>query len=535
MPRLPQASVLLSIVALCLARVSPLAAGEKAAKGVFDVREYGAAGDGKTLDTKAIQAALDAAAASGGGTVRLQRGTFLSGTIELPSRITLQLDAGAVLLASSRQEDFTARALIHAEKAENITVQGRGMIDGHGAISKAFPKVRAHLIHFVGCHNVLVRDVAFRNSTTWIQHYYQCDNVVIDGVTVDSRLNPEIEGPRHAPGAPGRNEDGLDINSCSRVRVANSLIYSDDDAIVLKSTSARPCTDIAITNCVVSSNAAGIKFGTESGGGFQNVAVSNCTIYDTRNSGLALEIVDGGTLDCVNVSNLVMHNIKGAAIFIRLGNRARPYRGDKPGVGTLRNVIISNVQATGVGDWIEPEGKRVVGCSITGIPGHPVENITLENLRVEYLGGGALEDAAREVKEREDAYPSCRMFGTLPAYGFYCRHARNLKFHHVELTFQHEDHRPPFVFDDVVDLELFDVDAQTTSKAPALYWLKQVNGAVIHGSRPRATSVPLVRVDGGQSRDISLLNNDLSRASRIVVTGEGVGKDAVYLGANRLK
>lgn len=241
--------------------------------GVFDVRTFGALGDGKTLDTHAIQAAVDTCCRAGGGTVVLPAGTFLSGTIQLRDHVTLQLRAGAVLLASTRQQDFPQRAVIYAAKAANIAVVGRGTVDGNGRISTAFPKVRAHLIHFVECRNVRVRDVALRNSTTWVQHYLGCDDLVVQGVTVDSRINPDIEGPRHLPGAPGRNEDGMNLNGCQMVRVSNCGINSDDDGIVLKSTSARPCRNVTITNCVVSSNASAIKFGTESGGGFQNVAV----------------------------------------------------------------------------------------------------------------------------------------------------------------------------------------------------------------------------------------------------------------------
>ncbi len=524
-PRVPW---FMSVVCGVAFPATPVAADVPSAPGSFDVRTFGATGDGETLDTVAIQKTIDTCAKAGGGTVVLAGGTFLSGTIELRDNITLHLQAGAVLLASTRQQDFTGRSMIHAEKVRNIAVVGRGAVDGHGDISTEFPKVRAHPIHFVECRNVRVRDVTFRNSTTWIQHYLKCDDLVVDGITVDSRINPEIEGPRHLPGAPGRNEDGLNLNSCHNVRVANCNISSDDDGIVLKSTSDRPCKNVTITNCIVSSNASAIKFGTESGGGFQNVTISNCTVYDTRNSGIALEIVDGGTMDRVNVSNIVMDNIKGAAIFIRLGNRGRPYREENPGVGTLRNIHISNIQATRVGDWIEDPGKRVIGCSITGLPGHPVENVTLDNVRIQFKGGGTLEDAAREITERPDAYPSCRMFGTLPAYGFFVRHARNIQFHNIDLTLAHDDHRPALICDDVTDMKITGFNAQSIpDTARGLIWFRQSKDVWIHGCRPTRPTRTFVRVDGDKSTGISLIGNDLSKTETAVDLGQDVPSNAV--------
>ena len=182
---------------------------------------------------------VDACSQRGGGEVHVHGGTFLAGTIVLRSHVTLRLHPGAILLASTTQADFAHRSLIYAEDAQNIVVVGHGVVDGHGALSTDFPKVRSHLICFVRCQRVTVRDVTLRNSTTWVQHYLRCTDLTVDGVTVDSRINPNIEGPRHLPEAPGRNEDGLNINSCHQVRVSNCRINSDDDAIVLKSTTER--------------------------------------------------------------------------------------------------------------------------------------------------------------------------------------------------------------------------------------------------------------------------------------------------------
>jgi hypothetical protein len=517
-------------IACCHITWHPAASASAVGSGFFDVRDYGAVGDGETLDTVAIQAAIRASSEAGGGTVLLSRGTFLSGTIELRDNVTLHLQAGAVLLASTRQQDFSSRCVIHATNAKNIAVVGRGTVDGHGSISTEFPEVRAHLIYFTECRNVCVRDVTFRHSTTWIQHYFKCNDVVVEGITVDSRLNPEIEGPRHLPGAPGRNEDGMNLNSCQNVRVSNCFINSDDDGIVLKSTSERPCRNVTIANCVVSSNASAIKCGTESGGGFQNITVSNCTVYDTRNSGIALEIVDGGIMDRINVSNIVMDNVKGAAIFIRLGNRGRPYREKNPGVGILRNVQISNIQATRIGGWIEDVGKRVVGCSITGLPGHPVEDVTLSSIRLHFKGGGTADDAAREIRERPDAYPSCRMFGTLPAYGFFVRHAKNIAFRHIDLSFQYDDVRPAVICDDVGGLEITNLNAQSlSSTVHGVIRLKQTRRASIQECRSAWPARPLLRVDGDRSAGISLSAKGVCETGTLVEVGSDVPKDATEI------
>ena len=504
------------------------AADMQSPMGVFDVRNYGAVGDGVTLDTKAIQTAVDHCAHARGGRVCLHGGTFLSGTIYLKSNVTLYIEAGAVLLGSTNLQDYPAtvpayrsytdnyveQSLIYAEKAENVSIMGRGVIDGQGASFKGLPwKQRPYIIRFVECNNVMTKDVTIRNSPMWVQHYLACEDVTIDGISVHSKVNA--------------NNDGINIDSCDKVRISNCEINSGDDAIVLKSTSDRVCSNVTVTNCVLSTYCNALKLGTESNGGFENIAISNCTIYDTNLAGIALELVDGGTFDRVAVSNVSMKNV-GCAVFIRLGNRARPFKKDmqKPGMGSMRNIIISNVQATGVNS---------TGCSITGLPGFPVENVTIENVRIRSKGGGAQKLATRRVPEQPDKYPEYKMFGALPAYGFYVRHAKNVTFHQMELEFEKDDHRPALVFDDVSDVDILGLDAETTPSAHAMIWFKQVDGALLHGCRPRTKATTFLRVDGEQSRNISLMDNDLSNVTQVVERGKGVRRSVVYLGNNRVK
>ncbi len=199
--------------------------------------------------------------------------------------------------------------------------------------------------------------------------------------------------------------------------------------------------------------------------------------------------------------------------------------------------MISDVQATRVGghNTGEYKDRGIIGCSITGLPNHPVENVTLENIRIRFTGGGTLEHAEREIPERAEAYPRCEMFGTLPAYGFFCRHVKNLKFHNIDLGFDADEHRPAFVFDDVKDLDIFNIDAETTPSAKALMWFKHVDGAFIHGCRPSKTVKTFVRLDGNKSNNISLMNNDFSNVEKVLEKGEDVRENAVYLDNNRIR
>ena len=233
--------------------------------------------------------------------------------------------------------------------------------------------------------------------------------------------------------------------------------------------------------------------------------------------------VDGGRLDRVNVSNIAMKNV-GGAIFIRLGNRARSYQGEKPGMGSVGNIMISNVQASGIGS---------IGCSVTGLPRHPVENVSLNNIRITFEGGGTRQDATRSIPEKEQDYPEYNMFGRLPAYGFYCRHAKNIRFRHMELGFENEDHRPALVFEDVRDVDIFDFDAESTASAEALIWFRQVDGAFLHGCRPSRKIGTFLRVDSAESNNITLTGNDLGNVKRVLAIGEGIKETAVHIVGNR--
>jgi polygalacturonase len=460
-------NIWISTCAICLIAANSAIAAEE----LYDVRDYGAKADGKTLCTESIQKAVDACSEAGGGTVYLPPGTYLSGTIYFKSGVTLELASGSTLLGSKNLKDYpptvqafrsytdnyTDKSLIYGENVQNIAITGLGTIDGQGASFEGPYKVRPYMIRFIQCKSVTLKDITIKNSPMWVQHYLACEDVRITGITVRSLVN--------------HNNDGIDIDSCSRVVISDCNIESGDDAIVLKSTSAQVCKNIAITNCVLSTRCNALKMGTESNGGFQNVAITNCVIYNTRLAGIALEIVDGGTMDRIAVSNITMNNI-GTPIFMRLGNRARPFKKDMktPGIGAMRNITISNVEAT---------GANPTGCAISGLPEAKIENVTLNNLRLSFEGGGTKTDAEREIPEKPTAYPEHSMFGRLSAYGIYCQHVKGLKLLNIQLQLDKPDQRHAVVLEDVENATIDCLDVPMSPDSDEMIRLTDVKDVFI--------------------------------------------------------
>lgn len=491
------------------------AQGKPASQGMFNVRDFGATGAGGAVETKALQSAIDAAAAAG-GTVYFPAGTYLSGTLRLKSHVTLHLEGGATLLGSTNLADYPAlqpelrssvdretdKSLIFGENLENVSLTGRGTINGQGAAFKEGDRTRPFLIRFIQCRDAQVSGLTLLDSPMWVQHYLACDNLILRGLTVHSRAN--------------HNNDGIDIDSCQKVFIADCEVFSEDDAICLKSSIDRPCRDVTITNCVVSSLCNGFKMGTGSVGGFDNITISNCTVYDTTLSGIALEIVDGGRMENVVISNIVMRNVR-SAIFLRLGNRAAPaYEGaPKPGLGSFRNVILSNIEAN---------GADKVGCALSGLPERSIENVTLSNIRIRFEGGGNFTDAGRTPPERPEAYPEYNMFGVLPAYGFYCRHVKNLRFLNTQVALEREDLRPALVCEDVEDLRLADFEAANSN--PSLL-LRNTRNAWIESSRAPKGNEVYLRLEGKQTENIFLSGNDLRNSKKPVDRAADVAPGAV--------
>lgn len=500
--------------------------------GVWDVFRFGAKGDGTTLDTKAIQTAIDECHSKGGGKVYLHNGQFISGTIILKSNVTLYVEGGAILRASNDLDDFpimlskypsytgdfvTNKMLIYAEDAENISICGRGTIDGRGDDFIKGPYLRPsfsgrpRIIHMRGCKDISVRDITLYNSASWVQSYQSCMNMVISGITVDSRENKDIEKSRYAD-VPGRNCDGLDLVDCNFVRISDCLINSGDDAIVLKSLSPdESCSNITITNCIVSSNASGIKIGTETAGTIEDITIQNCVVYDTRTDGISIMTVDGARIKRINISNISMRNIKSSAIFIRLGTRFKSYRENKISQKpVLQDVIIENIQGTGI--------STGYGCSITGLKNMPVENIILKNINLTFEGGGQVEDINREIPEKEEAYPNGKIFGILPSYGFYIRHVQNITIDDIWLNFAESDHRPAIYCDDVSQLEIRSLKAMGSTQTPEIIRLKNSREVLINLSKSMSQAKTFVGVYGEKTEKIHLRDNYMKNVVNMIET-----------------
>ena len=507
------------------------AACAAAGEDIYNVVDCGAKPDGKTLATAAVQEAIDACAAGGGGTVRLPEGTFLCGALRMKSGVTLLVDEGATLLGSRNREDYYGprvdadgrpaeggpvfRNLIHGVGLRDVAIRGSGTIDGSGSAFRDKTKKRTKVIYLESCRNVLVEDVRLRDAGCWMQHYRFCDGLIIRNIDVFNHV--------------AYNNDGLNVDSCRDVTITGCRVDSDDDGIVLKSLSDQPCRDVVITDCTVSSHCNALKMGTESGGGFVNVVITRCKVFSPRKSkkiygrqrglaGIALEIVDGGRLENVVVSEVDIQGVS-VPIFLRLGNRARPYvSGAKPGVGTFRNVVLANITAKGTSE---------IGCSITGLPGHPIENVVLANVRLGFDGGGTREHAARAIPEREESYPESTMFGTLPAYGFYCRHVRGLKFSKVQLQTDKADLRHAMMFDDAEDVEIDGLDAQFSPGAAAMLRMVQVRRAAIRGCSPQSAVDTLLQLEGDTTEKISLQKSDLGKVRKVAAISPEVPKGAL--------
>ena len=526
---LVKSNVLSLIVVLLLFGSAPAANSVNALEGMYPVSDFGAKGDGQNLETEALQRAIDACHQGGGGRVLVTPGKYLIAGLQLKTNVTLEISAGAILLGSAQRDDYAVRAVIRCEGQNNAAIVGRGVIDGQGGHPLLKPPNpynglpgRPYLIHATGSSGLRVRGITLRNAATWAFRCDECDDVVIDDLTIRSRVNA--------------NNDGVDLVDCRRARVTNCDLDCGDDAICLKSETKRGCQYVTIANCVVKSESNGIKFGTASVGGFRDIVISNCTVYDTRLSGLALEAVDGGSIDRVAISNITMNNVNGG-IFLRLGQR----HCDVPGV--LKNVTISNVLATGVGSWrpdtSAPYFKETrdprIGLSLAGLPGHCIENVTLRDVRIRFHGGGSVDNAALDLEEKPATYPEYSMFGVTPAYGFNCRHVRSVDLLNVILEWENMDARPAVFFDDAADITLANFDAAASPKARALVRLRNVNGFFAYGCRPRAAQTAFLSLEGASNDRISIIGNDFSRLQSVIRTKpEGLrDADALFEAANR--
>ncbi|MCA1808437.1 MAG: right-handed parallel beta-helix repeat-containing protein [Lentisphaerae bacterium] len=482
----------------------------------YNVIDYGAVGDGQTVNTGHIQKAIEDCAKAGGGTVYFPAGAFISGTLFLKSYVTLHLETGAILRGSkdvgdypvtvphgiSKSSEFT-RSLIYGEGLEYVGITGHGIIDGNSegffqdmqelraSDYMAWRKLRPFNVRLVGCEHVAIRQITLINACAWCVHFRGCRDLQIRGITLNNRRK----------GVP--NADGIDLDSCENVRVSDCDITSSDDALVIFGKTSK---NIVISNCLLSSHCHAFKM--YSAGAFQNIGLNNCIIHDTYRAGVSLQMHNGCHLENLSISNVIMDRVK-CAVWIQQSESP----GHKP-EGSVSNIIISNIQATNADS---------IGCMITGTPACPLKNVTLSNIRIACEGGGAKELAEREIgelpehdenifgKKLHQRLNNHNQFGMLPAYGFYCRHAEGLVMENIALAYESADYRPAVYFKDVKNARLTGLQASYEEDSGSMIVIDGSRNVVVSGCDATRSIGALARIMNGSSHihcagNITILN-----------------------------
>ena len=484
----------------------------------FDVRAYGATGTGKALDTPAINAAIEAAAAAGGGTVVFPAGTYLCFSIRLKSNVALYLSQGAVILAADSPKPGEAtgqmggtydaaepktawdayqdyghnhwhNSLLWGEGIHDVSITGPGLIFGKG-LSRGYrgeagyatfvaeqPGVGNKAIALKNCRNIILRDFSILKGGHFGLLLTGVDNVTIDNLTIDT------------------DRDGMDLDCCRNVRVSNCTVNSPwDDAICPKSSYAlgypRSTENLTIRDCYVTggfelgsvidgtwkrftdfgkkSGTGQIKCGTESNGGFKNITITGCVLEDCH--GITLESEDGAICEDIAISNITLRGTNNSPLFFRLGSRLRGPK-ETTKVGALRRILVSNIVSSG-------SLPRLANI-LTGIPGFLIEDVKIANFYMQQLGGADAAQAALHPEEKANEYPEQTMFGPMPTQGFFLRHLRNLEMSHVEVASVQPDARPAFYLEDVHRADFLAI----TAKPPGAFALHGVTDLRIHWSR----------------------------------------------------
>lgn len=479
----------------------------------INILSLGAKPDSNSNNTAVIQSAIDQCFLAGGGRVFIPAGKYITGSLHLKSDVELHLESGAVIIGSIDPADYPQNdiALICSHGQKNISVTGMGSINGRGN-SEVWQRGdnaagRPKIIFFIDCQDVLVEGITLTNAAFWVSDYRGCNYVKINKVKIYSYGN--------------HNNDGMDIDS-RNVVVSDCIVETDDDALCFKShTHDRPCENVAVTNCVLASNCNAIKFGTASHGGFRNISVTDCVIKrpaedqirqwhkhlegidsgHTVISGIALESVDGGIMDQVKISDIIMEGVQ-TPIFIKLGDRQR--YNEVP--GQLKNVQINNIVA---------RNASLISSSITGFPGHYIDNISISNIQITYRGGGTRKHYEYEPPENEKGYPENRMFGHfLPSYGFFIRHVKNLVLNNIHLSLAETDYRSVIRMEDIEDVKISGLQADNPASEAPIFEITNGKNIIISDTWDWEKHDKFLSLDK-KSKGIIIMNNDLSNFSKI--------------------
>ncbi|MES2238932.1 MAG: glycosyl hydrolase family 28 protein [Bacteroidota bacterium] len=422
-------------------------------QSVYNVRDFGAKGDGVTNDQAAIQKAINVCKENG-GTVVLEKGVFLTGQLVLVNNLTLKIDATATLLGikSDDEKDYphhlieTAypnrmlqdcqRRLLYGNKVHNVTITGGGTINGQGDYEPwmhvkeiGTEKDRPSILAFVGCNTITVSNITLIKPACWTQVYIESDNIVIQKIKVNTgQLTP--------------NRDGIDIVDCHKVLIEDSSIESEDDGICFKSGSEYGCKDIIVRRCILDklNVKAGncFKLGTDGLGSFMNFDVSELILKNAyQNSAFCIESMDGAVIDNLNFRDCQISNC-GQAFFILLADRKRTVPDRKTRIGTISNIHFKNI----IGNNFTQQYPSI----ITGIKGHNIQNVSFENIIFEQKGGITTSD--QTVMEYDGKYPEGSYFGNTNAFGFFIRHMDAVSFKNCKIKTALPDKRSWLIQED---------------------------------------------------------------------------------------
>ncbi len=520
-----------------LISVSLLQAKTSTVQNAYNVMNFGAKADSKTMDTQAIQKTIDACAESGGGTVFFPSGTYLAGSIHLKSHITLYLDNGAILLASTDDNDFDPYekldfkndsdketsyfhfSFIWGEDIEHVAITGQGTINSNRK-DREGPKT----IGLKRCKYVDIKGITIRNSGNYAISMLGTDFVNIDGISIFATYC-----------------DGIDPDCCHNVRIANSFIETWDDAICPKASFSlgyiRSTENITVTNCIIATSCNAFKFGTESRGDFKHITVSNCvmTTYKSKVdyreptrpiSGITLISADGANIEDVNINNIVMDKVR-YPFFIRLANRGRDQQTPVP--GTLKDVTISNITIS----------DAYIGGMIIALPGHPIENIHFDNINLGLEGGegdegkyrvySSLEQAEKDIEKAMKKYPSANKFNQVPAYGLYIRHVKNLKLDDLHLSTTETDKRHALYMYAINDVIIDAFNAENINNTSSQLFFYNVSDAWIRCSKPQTGKEAFIEISGKKSGGIYLTDNFFDNVNKIYNIKQDANKKSITL------
>jgi hypothetical protein len=506
----------------------------------YNIKDLGAVADGKSINTKAIQAAIDKCAETGGQVI-IPSGTFISGTLQLKSKVHIVINQGGVLKGSPYFKDYpdnpvqyqnsftygadgkahANKAFLFAEGVDDIAITGKGTINGSGD-SPEFnlgnddtpaSRLRPCMLLIVNSKHITLQDLTLTNSAYWLQNYLGCEYLTLKGLTIYNQSN--------------YNQDAIDIDA-KHVLITDCKIDADDDGICLKSHSKDFIVeDVTVRNCSIASNCNAIKFGTASKGGFKNINISNCTIQKasadhirqwqknlqfigqpvTVISGIAIESVDGGVISQVSISDIKMRDVQ-TPIFIVLGNRGHKQIGDKnfystgtgkvnaQNAGSINNITIKNIEAI---------SYSKMSSSITAFPGVYVENVHLSNITLNNMGNGTLAEADKPLMENPTAYPENRMYGQVyPSSGFYIRHVKNISLTNLKFTLRSPDYRPSVILDDVLKADIKQISLPASAGKMAAIKILNSKDIAIGTAQINPGKKALVQLSGSAANQLKV-------------------------------